>query len=61
MTDTKRINALEWIIIAIGAIALIAFLFTIQIGINVDDLNDRVATLEASTPAPYPILPPVIQ
>jgi len=52
MTNTKRINALEWVIIAIGAIALISFLFTIQLSINLDELQDQVATLEAPTPTP---------
>jgi len=48
MSDKQRIDALQWVIIVIGAIALISFLFAIQLGDDVADLSNRVATLEAS-------------
>lgn len=48
MSDKQRLNALEWVVVVIGTIALISFLFVILVGDNVGDLTNRVATLEAT-------------
>ncbi len=48
MSDKERIDALQWVVVVIGAIALISFLFVIQLGDEVADLSNQIATLEAS-------------
>ncbi len=47
MTAKQHIDALQLIVILIGAIALITFLFVIQLGDQVADLNNQIATIEA--------------
>lgn len=48
MTDKQRIDALQWVVIVVGAIALISFLFVIQLGEEINDLNNQIATIEAT-------------
>ncbi len=42
MSDKQRIDALEWIIILIGAIAFMSFVMVIQLSNDVNDLNHQI-------------------
>ena len=48
MTDKQRIDALQWVVIVVGAVALISFLFVIQLGEEINDFNNQIATIEAT-------------